>query len=58
MKNLGVIDRKDFLKLMGSRLEDNGWSIYGMFTEPRPNTDFGSRELSSCFSIEAINQMK
>jgi len=39
---------------MGSRLEDNGWSIYGMFTEPRSNTDFGSRELSSCFSIEAI----
>ncbi len=57
MKNLGVVNRIDFLKLMDSQLEDGGWPMYGLFIAPTSNTYFGSRELCSSFALEAMNLM-
>ncbi|EEE35362.1 putative HAD-superfamily hydrolase subfamily IA, variant 3 [Rhodobacteraceae bacterium KLH11] len=57
MRNLGIINRTDFLKLMDSQLEDGGWPMYGLFIAPTSNTYFGSRELSSSFALEAMNLM-
>ncbi|MDX8355369.1 HAD-IA family hydrolase [Cognatiyoonia sp. IB215182] len=57
MKNLGVVNRVDFLKLMDSQLGDGGWPMYGLFIAPTSNTYFGSRELCSSFALEAMNLM-
>lgn len=57
MKNLGVVNNIDFLKLMDSQLEDGGWPMYGLFIAPTSNTYFGSRELCSSFALEAMNLM-
>ncbi|WP_298938382.1 HAD-IA family hydrolase [uncultured Ruegeria sp.] len=57
MKNLGIVNRIDFLKLLDSQLEDGGWPMYGLFIAPTSNTYFGSRELCSSFALEAMNLM-
>ena len=58
LKQLGIVNRVDFVKLLSCQLEDGGWPMYGLFIAAKTKTFFGSRELASAFALEALRTMR
>lgn len=54
---LGLENRLDYLKLLDCQLSDGGWSMDSMFVAPKSQRQFGSRELTTAFALEAIRLM-
>lgn len=57
LRQVGTINRVDFLKSLDCQLKDGGWPMYGLFIAAKSKTFFGSRELASSIMLESLIAM-